>query len=358
MSVSYKEQIRDLISKMPFDIDADIKLSNRPPSMASSEFLTNKEQGDWAEKLVFNAINSYSKNYCAVKYGRSDSLAAGDPNFKDFYKSYQEELNIIGKKPDLLIFNRKHIKDQKIDTDNADFVSKAISAIEIRSSSFLVNHYSNFMNKRNAEAIKQCRRIKEEILKPPMAKLLKIKNIEVFNMIKSASDNTFKEIDFRFQRWSSSEELKRLSHFLKMLKSQIKILHKRDYLSITPKLEDIALVNRWINKFNVKHYYLQVFFDKAYVIPFKNVLEITTDPEKEGEVFSIERDIKNQRKTTIKINIQVGQEIIRKIDMPKHKSHMKKLERGRLLFYVTFHGGHGYLDNEVFKKRIINDTRI
>ena len=143
---------------------------------------------------------------------------------------------------------------------------------------------------------------------------------------------------------------------MKKLKAQIKILHKRDYLSITPKLEDITLVNRWISKFNVRHYYLQVFFDKAYIIPFKDVLEITTDPEKEGIVFSIEKDVKNQRKTTIKINIQVGQEVIGKIDMPKHKSTMKELERGRLLFYVTFHGGHGYLDNDIFLKRVINDT--
>ena len=356
MPIAYKDQIKSLISKMPFDIDLDIQLSGRPPTMAGSEFLTNKEQGDWAEKLVFNAINSYSKDHCAVKYGRSDSLSAGDPGFKDFYTSYQRELNTIGKKPDLLVFNREQVKGQKIDTDDIDFVSKAVSAIEIRSSSFLANRYSDFMNKRTAEAIKECHKIRKELLKPSIAGLLQKKNIEIFNMIKSASDNTFKEIDFRFQSWSSSKELERLSDLLRKLKDQIKILHKRDYLSITPKLEDIALVNRWINKFNVRHYYLQVFFDKAYIIPFKNVLEITTDPEKEGVIFSIEKDVKNQRKTTIKINIQVGQEIIGKIDMPKHKSTMKELERGRLLFYVTFHGGHGYLDNTVFLKRIINDT--
>ena len=81
----------------------------------------------------------------------------------------------------------------------------------------------------------------------------------------------------------------------------------------------------------------------------RSVLEITADPEKEGvEVFSIEKDIKNQRKTTIKINVQVGQEIIGKIDMPKHRSAVKELERGRLLFYVTFQGGHGYLDSDYF----------
>ena len=170
---------------MPFDIDLDIQLSGRPPTMASSEFLTNKEQGDWAEKLVFNAINSYSKDYCAVKYGRSDSLSAGDSGFKDFYTSYQRELNTIGKKPDLLVFNREQIKGQKIDTDDIDFVSRAVSAIEIRSSSFLANRYSNFMNKRTAEAIKECHKIRKELLEPSIAGLLQKKNIEIFNIIKS-----------------------------------------------------------------------------------------------------------------------------------------------------------------------------
>jgi type II restriction enzyme len=30
--------------------------------------------------------------------------------------------------------------------------------------------------------------------------------------------------------------------------------------------------------------------------------------------------------------------------MPTHKSKLKELDRGRLLFYVTFEGGVAYLD--------------
>ena len=48
------------------------------------------------------------------------------------------------------------------------------------------------MNKRNDEAVKQCHKIQKELLHPPMAELMKKKNIEIFNMIKSASGNTFK----------------------------------------------------------------------------------------------------------------------------------------------------------------------
>ncbi len=99
-----------------------------------------------------------------------------------------------------------------------------------------------------------------------------------------------------------------------------------------------------------------MFFDKAYVIPFRDILEISSDPNKEDVVFSVERDIKNQGKTTIKINVQVGREILGRIDMPEHKSALKELDRGRLLFYVTFEGGKGYLDMNVLNQEIIYDN--
>lgn len=105
---------------------------------------------------------------------------------------------------------------------------------------------------------------------------------------------------------------------------------------------------------NVKHFYLQVFFDKGYVISFKDILELTSNEDNEEDKFSIERDVKNQGKTTIKINVQEGKEILGRIDMPTHKSAMKELERGRLLFYVTFRGGKGYLDKQIFARDVMN----
>jgi type II restriction enzyme len=125
-------------------------------------------------------------------------------------------------------------------------------------------------------------------------------------------------------------------------------------LGITPKIEDVALVNRWIQKYNVKHFYLQVFFDKAYIISFKDILALVSNDNNDGNNFSIERDVKNQGKTTIKINGQIGKEVLGKIDMPEHKSALKELDRGRLLFYVTFAGGKGYLDNKIFLRDVIN----
>lgn len=50
----------------------------------------------------------------------------------------------------------------------------------------------------------------------------------------------------------------------------------------------------------------------------------------------------------------MGKEILGKIDMPNYFASRKELTRGRLLFYVTFDGGKGYLDQEVFMRDVIN----
>ena len=350
----YKDNIQRLIIQSPLEIDTEIKLTGRPPTMANSEFLTNKEQGDWAEQVVYKAINEFSDEYFAVKYGRSESIAAGDEGFADFYLEYQDELNTIGKRPDLLIFKLADFPDRHIDIENDEHVRKAIAALEIRSSSFLIDKYTAFMDERLKVAINKCATIRKRIISGDLGKLLERKNKAIYDLILRATDETFRELDFRRPSWSLTQELRSLTELLKELKENIKILHKRDYLSITPKMEDIALVNRWIQNYNVKHFYLQVFFDKAYVISFQNILELVSNEDNEGNDFSIERDVKNQGKTTIKVSVKVGKEIIGKIDMPEHKSAMKELDRGRLLFYVTFEGGKGYLDKEIFMRDIIN----
>ena len=350
----YKDDIFHLIRQSLLKIDTEIQINGRPPTMASSEFLTNKEQGDWAESIVFKAINEYSKEYFAVSYGRSESIAAGDPGFADFYMEYQNELNIIGKRPDILIFKINDFHGRSIDIENDDHIRQAVAALEVRSSSFLDDKYAVFMRDRQQQAIHKCTQIKNEIIGTNLGNLLSRKNETIYNLILNATDNTFRELDFRCPSWSLTEELRDLTTLLKEIKENIAILHKRDYLSITPKMEDIALVNRWIQRYNVKHFYLQVFFDKAYIISFKDILTLISNDNNEGNNFSIERDIKNQGKTTIKINVQIGKEVLGKIDMPEHKSAMKELDRGRLLFYVTFEGGKGYLDNEIFIRDVIN----
>lgn len=351
----YKDEIQKLIRQSPLEIDTDIEITGHPPTMANSEFLTNKEQGDWAEQIVFKAINEFSSEYFAIEYGRSDSLAAGEEGFADFYQEYQKEVNAIGKRPDLLIFKVSDFPEKIVDIENDEHVRRAVAALEVRSSSFLAGKYSAFMRDRQHQAINKCTKIRNRIVNSDIGTLLQRKNGTIYDLISNATDDTFRNLDFRCPSWSLTQELRELTLLLKELKENIKILHKRDYLSITPKMEDIALVNRWIQNYNVKHFYLQVFFDKAYIISFKDILTLISNDNDEENNFSIERDVKNQGKTTIKINVQIGKELLGRIDMPEHNSVMKELQRGRLLFYVKFKGGKGYLDSEIFMREVINE---
>ena len=209
---TYRDTIASLISSFPIEIDTDIQLSSRPPTMASSDFLTNKEQGDWAEQIVLNAVNTHSTEYCAVQYGRSDNPAAGDIGFAEFYSEYQYGLNSIGKKPDILIFRRSDAPiTDNLDMDD-DIVQKAIAAIEVRSSSFLANKYASFMNDRTRAAEVECSRIQGELMREPLSSLLSEKSPELHSMIKYATVNTFRELDFRARSWSSSADLKYIIH--------------------------------------------------------------------------------------------------------------------------------------------------
>ena len=51
-------------------------------------------------------------------------------------------------------------------------------------------------------------------------------------------------------------------------------------------------------------------------------------------------------RSSAEINSKSGIPIASKVDEPLHESVRKEMDRGRLLFYVTFKGGTAYLDIE------------
>lgn len=365
--MNYKKQIESLTSNISSTlIDfSEERTKGRMPTQVSSNFITNKEQGDWAERLVLSAINSTSKNHIAVQYGKSDDLIAGDDGFSKFYEEYQQELDDIGKRPDLLIF-KKVDYSSKWGNDISNFsqeelndiVPLAIAGLEIRSSAFLIDKYEAQMNIRTNKAIHKAINAKNIILKNYQDLLVGSREKWV-KILEEITEDTLEITDFRRPSWSSSPRLIELSNHFKDLKEAIQEIHKRDFLSITPKVEDLKVVNRWIEKYNVPHYYFQVFFDKVYGISFEDILKLITDSDKEGVDYFIESDTKNQNKTTIKINSKLGQEVACKIDMPEHKSKMRELARGRLLFYIIFNGGKAYLDiNNLLKLLSINEEEF
>lgn len=239
------------------------------PTQASSNFITNKQQGDWAEEIIIRAINETSNNFVAVKYGKSDDLVAGNEGFDMFFQEFQEELDTIGKRPDLLIFNKddfdssrgydiSHIPHGEI----TNYVKKAIAGIEVRSSAFLIEQYESAMQERTIHYTKIALDTKRETLNEYFNELSTPNRSIYLDVLNNITAETINIIDFKVPGWRASERLTRLNTLLKQLKGAIKEVQKRDFLSITPKVEDIKVVYKWIGTFNVPHFYFQVFLTK------------------------------------------------------------------------------------------------
>lgn len=358
----YLKELEQIIARISTDIvDFNVdREKGRKPTQVSSNFITNKEQGDWAEGVLFEAINEFDEKFVAVKYGKSDEIIAGDEQFDEFYENYQIELDTIGKRPDLLIYRTEDF-DKELGYDISkvpheeinEYVKKAIAGIEVRSSAFLVDKYNQVMALRQSQRVSRALNIRDTILNNPMYNEILSKDrkkSKYLDILQSITDENLDIIDFKTPTWRSDSNLVEIKNLLKELNDIIKELHKRTYLSITPKVEDLKVVYKWIENYQVPHYYFQVFFDKIYGISFKSILELLTDSQKEDTVFSVESDSKNQNKTTIKIDSSYGLEIAAKVDEPSHKSVRKELARGRLLFYVSFEGGKAYLNIKNFRE--------
>ena len=136
-----------------------------------------------------------------------------------------DELNEIGKKPDLLLFNKTDI-GPGFDLKNDELVKKAIAAIEVRSSSYLVDRYNQHMAEHIRETERQIECLIKSLLNEPYRDLLLEKNPGLFEFLQTAKPDTFKELDFRPPDWRSSESLKSLSALLKQLKKISKFFRK------------------------------------------------------------------------------------------------------------------------------------
>ena len=360
--MEYREKIQELTKHIDSSL-ADFsveRVRGRKPTQISSEFLTNKEQGDWAEKTLLSCINNNSSELIAVRYGKNDDINAGDEGFDEFFEAYQKELDTIGKRPDILIFNKKDFPYKtNDDTDISGFsdeildalVPKAKCGIEVRSSAFLIDKYESYMNDKVNNAINTAMTSRNIILNN-YKELLISKDEALYDIVENISPENIHVISFHSPSWGSSKELSELSDELRKLKKSIKLIPKRNSLSITPKVEDLKVVYTWVQKYNFPHYYIQVFFDKAYGISFEKILTLIGDSSLENREYFIEKDVKNQGKTTIKINATKEHNILEKIYLPEHYSEMKELNRGRLLFYVKFKDSISVINKEEFEKLI------
>lgn len=355
--MAYKDIINNICGNIHTGlIDFDEPRSEASmPTQASSEFITNKQQGDWAEDVLFRAINDNSENIVAVRYGKSDDLVAGDDGFEKFFNAYQAELDAIGKRPDILLFKKEDFNESlsydissKSSDEIGDYVAKAIAGIEVRSSAFLINKYTAEANRIVRENTERAIELKNIVL-DEYVDLLEQKRPELIAILQQLDETSVRSIDYRKPTWKASQRLQELTDNLSELKDCLKIIQKRNSLSITPKVEDLKVVYKWIMTYNVPHFYVQVFFDKVYGVSFQRILELVSNPDLEDDKYFIEQDTKNQNKTTIKIPSQDGTCLAEVVTEPNHQSVRKELNKGRLLFYVKFDGGEACLDANNFE---------
>ena len=355
--MAYKDIINNICGNIHTGlIDFDESRSEASmPTQASSEFITNKQQGDWAEDVLFRAINDNSENIVAVRYGKSDDLVAGDDGFEKFFNAYQAELDAIGKRPDILLFKKEDFNESlgydissKSSDEIGDYVAKAIAGIEVRSSAFLINKYTAEANRIVRENTERAIELKNIVL-DEYVDLLEQKRPELIAILQQLDETSVRSIDYRKPTGKASQRLQESTDNLSELKDCLKIIQKRNSLSITPKVEDLKVVYKWIMTYNVPHFYVQVFFDKVYGVSFQRILELVSNPDLEDDKYFIEQDTKNQNKTTIKIPSQDGTCLAETVTEPNHQSVRKELNKGRLLFYVKFDGGEACLDANNFE---------
>lgn len=288
----YNDKVNELAKGISPNI-VNLKTKRRrgtPPTQAFSDFLTHNEQGDWAEMLFFRSIKDSNSGLVPVRYGKSDKIIAGDPDFKDFYNQYQDELDEVGKRPDILVFEPNVYKEEwgedisKLPKEKlASIVPLATAGFEVRSSAYLT------------------------------------------------------------KKFTAKKE--------------------RPFLSFTPKVEDLMVVMKWIDNFNVPHFYVQVFFDAIYAISFREILLLLRDSSilekgiknkkivgsiNQEVAYVIEKNPKNQYKETIHIFLNKGHYLSKDFFEPKLLGQRKELASGRLLHHVSFEGGKANLDKDVF----------
>lgn len=353
------ESLKARLEQMQSPARLDLPFTpGRPPTQAYSEFLTNKEQGDWAEQTFIENFNRLDNGMWAVKYGRSEDLVAGEPGFDDYYVSYQQELAEIGKRPDVLIFpcdaftpllgastDISCLPIQQLDS----LVPQALAAIEVRSSAFVSLKYKAASEAKRLQSEQAIQLAARTLCNHYANELRQFSPVWLaFAQAASTGQRPLPDTPRVLSR-RSTERLQQASALTRQIKDCLKQLDKRSFLSITPKSEDLSLVYRWLQRYAVPHHYCQVFFDRAVLISFERILELIADPTRENKDFFIEADEKNQGKVTFKINADLGTELMADIGLPLHRSAMKELPQGRLLFYVRF---------EPSSARFVNTTSL
>src|SRR3972149_10456874 len=100
-----KALLRKGIKRENVDYRRGYKIPRRP-SAAYSESLINRQLADWTQMTFKTSFNQQSKNYAAIAYAASGKLIAGETGFAEMFNKHHSEIRVIGKRSDLLVFEK------------------------------------------------------------------------------------------------------------------------------------------------------------------------------------------------------------------------------------------------------------
>lgn len=140
--------------------------------------------------------------------------------------------------------------------------------------------------------------------------------------------------NFSIEVRSSKFEAKRYMD-VKRKRSRTGIVSPKDSLSFTVKVEDLIIVYRWMQFFQCRQIYAQVFFDSVFAINFETIFQIIAS----GAGFSIEEPERSQQKATIMIPISAGIQVGIFHQLPQFTVEHRVTELGRHDAFVKPVGG-------------------
>lgn len=139
--------------------------------------------------------------------------------------------------------------------------------------------------------------------------------------------------------------------YMAVRKAELASGKKSDRLtpSFTVKVEDLVVVYRWVEKYNVSQSYCQVFFDSMWAINVLDIFRIIGS----GVGFKIETPEKSQLKATIMIPITSGSKVGDFVESPAFQVETKHTRLGRVDAFVKPVGGRVEPDRVALRRVLL-----
>jgi hypothetical protein len=336
--------------------------SKRIPTDVSSEFTINDLMGSWAERLVYRTIKDHADNIVPIMYGRSDQLIAGQEGFADLWKEHMTELDTIGKRPDVLIYKSEDAQSLFADMTNIakeqslwKNVNQAVAGLEVRSSKQNLTINEEYKDKKIGEHYESLKALIKVVVAGIKAENLQMDKIDVMlDWLEKIDKDDFPSTIPRKVTISRSIQDNDLINSYNQIFVHLKKISSilASYRSFTVKVEDLEITNKWVSKYNVPHYYIQVFDDRVYAISTLEIFKVILDDGLKNTHWKLEKNPKNQMKSTFYVNLDRGVligQLSKQAEIVPVKIY---LDNGRVIYATDFKNGELELDYRKFTECI------